>query len=398
MSQVLIGGSSGTIAANLSQFACPMGWMGSWAASDAIAYAVIPTAGTLSMLTFRPSGSPVTNSTCTLMLNGVATALTCGTATAAIAHDNVNSITVAAGDKVSVRVVTAVGATTRFYSFAMNWIPSINGENIELGNSNNSAAVANRLVGIANVSTPNATDAAVRQIIPETGTFKKLYVSVDTDPTVAATAVVFTVMNNGAASALVATVNAGSTTANDTTNSFAIAAAGNTCSLRTTSTGAPTLSPYHWGVVYVTTTSGNFLILGTTGINNLSTTTSYLPMGANRAVTTNETVIAQMVSNAFTTVSIWSLLGTAPGGVTSWTFLLRVNAANSTLSHTITGAAVSGNAASAVSVAADDLIDFQEAVSAGVPTVGTWKVAIIGNLADPASVTSISKLALLGVG
>lgn len=398
MAQILFGGSSATIAASLNQFASLMGWMAAWSASDAVAYTPIPTGGTLSMLTLRPSGSPVTTTTITLLVNGVASLLTCNTNSATIAHDNVHTISVVAGDKVSVQISTSGGATARFYSFSMKWTPTINGENIQMGTSNNSPAVSTRYTGVANATVPSATETNVRQIIPETGTFKKLYVNVDTDPTVAATNVIFTVHNQSVASSLAATVAAGSTSGNDTVNSFAMAAAGNHVSLRVTVTGAPTLSPYHWGMVYVTPTSGNFLVLSSTAGNTLSLTTSFVPPGAYRAVTTNETTICQMVSNAFTAVGIWSQVGTAPGVGNSWNFFLRDNAADTALVVNIAGTSTANSASGSVTVNADELIDFKEIVGAGTPTLGLWKVALIGNLADPVTTTTISKLALLGVG
>lgn len=399
MAQVITGSTTATIAASTTRYMGPMGLSGTPQTTNALAYQIVPTDGTFSLLALKSiGGSPVTLATATLYKNGSATALTCGTSTTAVGHDSVNSVSVSAGDTVSIEIVVAGGATSRAYGYSLVFTPTTATESILMGSSDTSTPVANHFCTIANPLTTSATENNVRQVMPETsGVLKKLYVAVDTDPTVAASAVNFTVFNNSIASAVVATVNAGSTTANDTANSATIAAAGNVASIRVTVTGSPTLSAFHFGVVYEAPSgTGYFLMLGSTGANNMSNAgTRYEPCQGSRGVTTNENLVA-IVSNAFTAKSMYCRLGAAPGAGNTWDLPFRVNGGSSAISVNITGAAATtGSSTADVAVALDDIINVAQ-IPTGTPTGTTWKYGLVGSLPNPAS--TATRLALLGVG
>lgn len=383
MSQVLIGVSEATIAASTTVYFGLNSFNTTNPTTDAAAYQVIPTGGTLSLLKLRPSGSPVQNATATLYLNGSSTALTCTTNSATIANDITHSITVAAGDKVSLQIAVAASATTRNYSWSMLFIPTVTGENILLGNTVATNTAANNFISLGMNSGPSATENAVSCLIPESGTVKKLYVVADTDPTAGGSSITFTTSVNSSPGNITGTISAGGTTCNDTTHTDTTTA-GDLFSIKITTGGSPTFSPVHWGIVYVTPTSGNFIMFFTTPSAAMSTGSRNVPCHGIRGVTTGTAMAA--VTLAFTYAKLYAWLSVAPGVGNTWG--LRLFAGGSSVGSTlnITGAATTGNNSQSTTIAADSLINFNEIATGGTPTTGSfWKQALVGNYADPVS-------------
>jgi hypothetical protein len=382
MSQSVLGRTVASIVASTTSYFGPMGFNNA-GASDAVSYEVCPTSGSFSLLRLKADGTLGGTVTATFYKNGSPTTLTIAATTATEVVDSTHLITVAAGDKLSMEIVAGAGVTSRAFGWSLLFIPSIPGESILMGNSQNGAPAANSFVGIGNCSTPTVTETNVRLVMPElNGILKKFYVAVDTDPT--AGTLTFTVFNNSVAGNNVINLTVGNLTGNDTAHTDTIAAQGNVASIKVTTASGPTLSPFHWGIVYVSPNAGGyFLILGSTGGNAMSASgTRFNPPSGYRGVSTTESV-TQNVTNAFTAKAIYHRLGTAPGGVTAWDLLLRKGAANTALLTTITGAATTGGTVTDVAIAAGDLIDVAQALNAGVPAAGVWKFAIVGFIADP---------------
>lgn len=383
--QAIGGVSEATIAASTTVYSGINQFSTTYPTTDAIAYEVIPTGGTLDLLAMRPTGSPSTTTTGTLYLNGSPTSLTCGMSTNVICHDSTHSVAVVAGDKVSFQITTSAAATTRGYSWSFRWTPTINGENILLGNTSNTAPANNNFLGVCSPAAPNAAETQVRHIMPETSAvLKKLYVKVDTDPTTALSSIAFTVQNASAGGNVTCSIATGSTSCNDTTHTDTIAAAGDVASFKIVGTLLPTYSPVHWGLVYLTPTSGNFITCASTGNGGLSTGSRNIPVNGYRSVTTG-TLMAN-VTNAFTYKALFARIETAPGAGTTYGLRLFVagSSVGSTLSLADTNTAANNSQNTAINL--DDVINFNEIATVGSPnTTGPWKQTMIGNIADPVS-------------
>ncbi len=110
-----IGGAAGGIIANLTFFTCPEGaTIGAAAAETATEEILCSNAATLSNYYVRcdaPGGTETTSFT--VMKNGVATAITCTvTGAATTANDLTHTFTVAAGDRLSIKIITSTASAT----------------------------------------------------------------------------------------------------------------------------------------------------------------------------------------------------------------------------------------------------------------------------------------------
>lgn len=379
--QIMTGGTEViAVPANTTVYAGIMGYFTTaWLTTDAAAYQIIPTEGTIDQLTIRPSGSTTQNVTATVILNGNATPLTASMNGAANGHDTTHTVSVSPGDRVSLRIVTAVGASSRAYNWSMRFTPARAGETILLGNTVNTAPAANQYVGISSVAVPDNTESKRTMIIPEaSGILKKFYVAVDTAPG-AGTSVSFTVFNNAVSGNNVVTISNTNTSNSDTSHSDTIAAAGNTASIKTTVSGAATLSPFHWGIAYVTPTPGNFLLLASSGTGGIAAGTYFAPHVGYRSLSVS---LVNLVSNAFTAKAIYNSLLVAPGVGKSYDFTLMQNTLATALTVNQSGANLTSNFATDVSIATDDILSVKVvnngATASGLP----WRFSILGYLAE----------------
>jgi hypothetical protein len=103
------------------------------------------------------------------------------------------------------------------------------------------------------------------------------------------------------------------------------------------------------------------------------TATDFFTFGTQKA---NETQAQILVTKSITLNRLFVTLTVAPGGVTSRTFTVRKNAANTTLAVTITGAATTGsNTATPTAFVQGDLISVQTTVS-GAPAAAVAAVSV----------------------
>lgn len=371
--QILIGGEQTTQAASTTAYNVIQGH-GTWSATDTV-YQIMPTAGTIDALALRPSANPAANATLTLMVNNVATSLTCTTATASICHDNSNSVSVSAGDRVSVKLVIAAGATSRAYSYNMRFTPTVDGESILLGYGSGPSSTLIDNAFENSLAWQSTGSSRAFHLIPETGTFKKLYVEVDTAPG-SGTSITFTTRNAASAGNNTCTISNTATTCNDTSHTDTIAAAGDLYGVRISVSGSPTYSPVHYGIVYVSPTLGNYVYTYGSITGGLVASRPQ-PISGTR---TNATGYLAAVSNAWTAKAIYFRLDTAPGAGNSSTITFRINGSDTALTSTISGTATTNNAATDVSVSADDRVDINP-TTAGTPATSAYKVGIVANIA-----------------
>lgn len=215
-----------------------------------------------------------------------------------------------------------------------------------------------------------ATEATVARFMPTTTTISNLYILLGTAPGVGKS-YAFTVMKNGSTTGVTVTISGASVTATDAVNTVSFTA-GDTISLQAVPTGTPTASGRIWWNVQ--SSSAGQPIFGSA--NNTATTLTYDGI-MGRGDSTTESRIQAVMPCAGTFSNLYAELGTAPGGVTTKVFTLRVNGAGSLLTTTITGAATSNsNTLTSVSVAAGDLVGIEVSVT-GVPAASAGRHSLV---------------------
>lgn len=186
------------------------------ASTDALGQMIMPTAGVFSNLYLNSRAAPGagTSWTVTMMLNGAAQTLSAAIADAATANnDTAHSITVAAGDTVSLKIVVAGTPGATNLSYAMSFDPTNDGESFLsfTGNgvgASTSATNFNQPHGAD--ATWNATENTRYSFLPAT-TLKAFYVATSVSPGVSPKAYAYTYRNEVADTAATVTINDAST-------------------------------------------------------------------------------------------------------------------------------------------------------------------------------------------
>jgi hypothetical protein len=367
--------------------------LAAWNATEGNRDTVIPHALTLDQLRVVLTTAPGSGKSYafTVMKNGAATALTCtvsGTATSA--QDLANTVSFAAGDTISLRAVpsgtpTAPGGTS--------W--SIRQDAADLfavigGASQNPSNTATQYNGLMSTAGWNNTESNVSSVVPTGGTFKNLHILASAAPG-AGTDRAFTLMVNGAASALTCALGASGTTASDTTNTVAVSA-GDVVSLRSSVTGTPTAANVAWACSFDPTTDGeSFLLYGDADTISSTSTEYEQPLGrGNNAWGTTE-ANGNIILAATTIKALYALLSGSPGGSgKSYTFTLRKNAADTTATVAIANTSTANNTTGlSVAVADDDKVALK-AEPGGIPTVRSARVGTLLYIAPAGGGVTVS--------
>jgi hypothetical protein len=237
---------------------------------------IIPTAGTINNLYFHTTAPGAAKSyTCTLVINGVDSALTSVNTGAGVtdSNDSTHSVSVSPGDVVYWRIDPSGTPTAARVAIAANFNPTTDGESIQTFSMTGTLATTapNQFTGIGGGGLAPNTSAPIRN--NQMGTafdVKKLYVSHSVAPGTGASYT--TTMNfNAASTALTVPITDSATTGNDTTHTLTGLAVPNVLGPNTlASTGTvPTASQISWGyvtyrapVVAAGATSSTLLLLG----------------------------------------------------------------------------------------------------------------------------------------
>lgn len=186
--------------------------------TDALAGIIIPTAGVLRNLRFYASTAPGAGKSwaITVMKNNSAQALTCTIAdTNTTASDLSNSVTVAAGDTISIKVVTTSTPGANPIAIAMSFDPDIDGESFvtysDVAGVKPSTSATNFQSSNESGDAWNATETNVQGRWPAL-TVKAIYARTSVSPGVSPKAYAFTMRQNAANSAAAVTVNDASST------------------------------------------------------------------------------------------------------------------------------------------------------------------------------------------
>lgn len=260
---------SGSVSNSATNY-LPFGQSRTGGATENLASVVIPTAGVLDKLYVELSGAPGTAASgkqyaFSVYINGAAVspAITCTILdTATGASDLTHSVTVAAGDTLSLESIPTSTPTARATKFSMRWVPTISGESLMLsmGVAALSSSAA-RWIDVNGSALNTDTEALFQNIAPYPFEAKKLKVKFNTAPGGSASRA-YVLRKNEADQSLTATVSTSATTAEDITNTVSVAA-GDRIGWKTTPSTAPAAAGSYRisAVAYIASSSARMMTL-----------------------------------------------------------------------------------------------------------------------------------------
>lgn len=346
---------------------------------------LMPIAGTFSNLRanydYVPGGSNTV--AITMRKNSVDQSVTC-TITAAVTtcSDLSNSFAVVQGDKITMKIVYSASAPLYRLSYTLDFTPTTaNDTFITVRPSANMSTTLEFYSLMTNNGFLNGTESTgTESLFPEAGTIDMLTAST-TAPGAGDTYAIGLRTNLNATSTVTCTVDGDAPNwCSDNVNTLSISA-GDMVDFYTLPSGTPATSGVATAVRFVPTTSGNFNFLHTMNSGNDSgTLNSYHALYDGFAAATQNEASTTVVVNNVTMTGISVKIFSAPGASKSRTFYLRQNNATTTLSCTISGAAVTTcTGTDTISVADGDLLDVVDAPSGTPANSGRIHIGLIAN-------------------
>lgn len=206
-------------------------------------------------------------------------------------------------------------------------------------------------------TTWNATETARTQCISAPGTIDSLYVELTADPGTAPDAYRFTLRKNGADTTLTCTITANDVAGSDVAHSVAVVA-GDVICIQAEALNTPSATPgAQWTMRFTGTNAGESLVLGHTSCSTAETRYSGIHTG-NSANSATEGEVRQVCPTAGTLKNLYISLSIDPGtSPDAYTYTLRKNGADTTLTCTIVADNTTGNdTAHTVAVVAGDVL------------------------------------------
>ena len=307
---------------------------------------VIACAGRFSNLVIRLNFSPGSSNswTFTVQKNGTDTGITVTISDSeTVGIDSTNTITVAEGDTITLKTVSSGSPPTRIVYWYMIFDSTTAGQSFmcaaETGNLSTTVTQYLALTGVGTSSL--STDINEAEIVISTpGTFKLLYALLNTAPGGGASRT-FTLMKNGAATILGATLSGSSETSDSDTTDTVSVVAGDVIAIRSTmSAFAPNAARVQIGICFEADTARLYMLPmanknqpGLTGIY-YATITDRLSSWTTAPGPRRKKMRGGMI---FT--NIYANLSVAPGSGKSRQFLLQGGTSlNCTISDTATAA------------------------------------------------------------
>ena len=312
----------------------------------------------------------------TLMVDGVASALTCTISDTAIAcSDTTNQVTVTEKQTLSLRSVpTGTPSSLADATWSMLWEGSsaivIGGTP---GNLVNSGTQYEKISG--GDSSGSGTIAARSQLNATAGTLKNLYVATDL-PSGPGTgkSYQFNVIVDGTASGITCTISDAAANCEDATNTKALTG-GEEIVLEHVPSGTPTAADNTWwGIEFVPTTSGESPVWGGDNDSPGTLNTEYNFVHGGEIWDAGESSMYQL-NQVCTLRDLYVKAAGAPGSTKSFTFTLRTSdAGNSLLGCAVSDTATTCNdTADDISITdTDNRLSISSVPSATAPTTGRY--------------------------
>jgi hypothetical protein len=378
--QLLLSNSLSTLATTADRY---IGLGYSVSAEASITKAIIfPVAGAVKSLKFtaltQPSGAATW--TATIYINGSSTSATCTVNSSTAIGDWTGNISVNAGDYATILVHPANTPAASAVAVSVGFTPITENDRIIAGGaistafSTSATNYATTFQGAA-LST-GITGANSHPLLPDGGTIDKLYI--DTNDPGVGKSYAFTIMKNGTggATSLATTISGTATAGNDTSNSVSVAD-GDRLHLRGVPSGTPNASNAVFGFRYVPSSVGRYPYFFSISAPGNSGTTYFHPVQGG-ASSGGESVV-KGITHSQTFEKISARVAAAPGAAASgkkWTFTLRVNGVDTSLTCDILETATTGSATGSVTVSDNDFVSVSVTPTSS-PTNSSMGVALL---------------------
>ena len=392
--QVLISGSEFALDAAATEYSTfyGVGDRSDWTLTEADVKGIFPATGTIKDFRVKLEADPTTATSSykfTVRVNEAepGSPITCTVSVGSTTCQSAATTTITSGDYVSIEVVptnTPVSTTARW---SATWNPTTNDETVLIGGGG-STIIGNSTsyVSMTGMSGPDATEFDKSFIAPTAGVFKNLYVKVLTAPGGAGKTRTFSFRDSASAETINCTITNAETSCNSTLETeTATATAGERFVLVATVANTPADTIVKASIVFVPTTSGEWII-GMGSDDDLHTTsTEYYPIAygdtswggteaSNRVATQTGSFSSDMIIK-----NMYVQLETDPGvSGDIFAFTLRANTADATATLTATCDGVTTCNAAATVTISDDYLMATQSVPTSSPTVGSALISYTG--------------------
>lgn len=280
MRQAMTSGFGNVSGAAADTYAAVMGRAASSSTNATYMFSVVPTNGTFNTLRIWLGTAPGVDKQwdVSLYVNGspFLTVTITGTDTIGV---STGSKAVSAGDVVMLHATATGSPSNSTVRCSIYFDGDTAGESILMGSCAGSAisTTVTRYNSVSGGIGSPATEVDTYQVIPTPGTIKKLYVKFDVDPGASPDAYTTTFRKNGGSTSLAVTIVANDTAGNDTASGHDVAvAAGDLVSLMFEPVDTPTVAVRPgWGMVFVSDTNGESLLLGGTIVDLVTSAVRY---------------------------------------------------------------------------------------------------------------------------
>ncbi len=393
--QVIFGGTSDDPTVGATEYAGLMG-MGvyAWGTTENAVTGVIPTGGTLTNFKVGVKTAPGSTKTWTFTIrvgnppsdSALSVTITNSNTLSALDTD---TVAVTAGQLVSLSAVSTAGSTA---AGAVYWTvefkPTVQGETILLTNATASATSGTFYIVPIGCKI-DATEFEGESLFPCAGTLKNLYVNLSAAPNGGNSRIYTVRQNETTDTALGVTITGSATTGNDTSDTVSVSA-GDRITIKNTFGGTPLTGIPSIGMVFLPSTSGNFITCATSDDATSSAQVEYEHLACGDSTLTTTENEQYNLARACTAKALYVNLSTGSGSGNTWTFSLRQNTGtpSPTITVSITNG-TSGNTSQDVAIANDDVLDTLIDARAGAATSSS-QIAYLFYLAPEAGAPAIT--------
>lgn len=230
---------------------CSLFSTSAWSTTENIASTIIPTGGVLDKFYARiAAGGPGSGKSYafTVYKNGSPTSVTCTISdSGVVSSDLSHTISVAAGDTISIESVPSGTPSSRNLGFSFRWVPTVIGESFVAVSgtapSNSASAYYSVQKGGQSAGAASAT-TAIRCYVPVACTMKKLYTSMSTAAGASKSRTARSYINSGYGNLSASVGGDSDTTGNDTSHTDTLAI-GDYIYLVTDPSGTPASTTYY---------------------------------------------------------------------------------------------------------------------------------------------------------
>lgn len=367
-------------------------------ATETNAAHAFPIAGVLRTLYLKTVTAPGSGKSIvfTIMKNAAATGLTCTLSdTSAAANDTTNSVTVAPGDRISLRATPSGTPTVAQCRMGLGFeSTTIEAQVILAGNPNVFASTSADTYYPFQEGPASATNTNFGAIVPTDGTISRLYLQLGG---VAGTAKSYTVtlIKNGSATALTVTVSGNTDVLGSDTANLVSVVAGDLVYWKVTPSGTPNGTATLISAAFTPAKPGESI--HTYSSNSVSAISNgMISQGGGDLGSWNTTDANRLGQSAFAgwMRKIYASVVTAPGTSKSIAFTARIVTADSAnLKATISGAGTTGNdTTNAELVEANEMLGIR-AVGTGTPTYSATSFSFVFDANTPATVAATTTIA-----